>query len=1829
MMYRALFVLVSLVSFCFSQPAISADTQRSAELVQDADFFGFDLRTEKNLSLDQCKTSCIADQSCKAFTYSTKRSWCFLKSDFKTMKPLVGAIAGKIIEPGRTAETELGAAPKLSFLPDDVERQAREQKAKLAVAADEQNKSADALYAQARYEALSDVVASLKTYKSLLALQPDNPDLWSEAANVATTARTNNVYGEGVLFAVNAYNLTRTAQARAGALDILAKALALQENYRSAINAYKESLALVSSKETQAAYLKLKADHGFRITDHSVDNDAVVPRVCATFSDPIVKTVDYTPFVTVNGSAPKSVAAKDRQICVEGLTHGEHYQIVFRAELPSSVGENLEAPVNLDIYVKDRTPSVHFSGDGFVLPSTVRRGIPLVSVNMTSAKLALYRIGERGIAPLLTSSNFLTQLSSYGASRIEEESGELVWNGSIDIGGELNKDTVTSFPIDEALPQRKPGIYVLTASSPEKKSDEWDDQATQWFLVSDIGITTYAGSDGLNVFTRSLQSAKAMEGVELQLLAKNNEVLGTAKTDASGRATFAAGLIRGTAALTPAVIAAKNAGGDYVFLDMTRAGFDLSDRGVTGRSSPGAIDLLSWTERGIYRAGETVHAAALARDLEGKAVEKLPLTFVFKRPDGVEDRRMILTQSSLGGYVVDLPTPESAMRGSWSMMIYADPKGSPLSVNTFLIDDFVPDRTDMTLTTDAKEIGVDSPATIKIQGKYLYGAPAAGLTLDGDVVLRTTRTLAAFPNYSFGLADEEASGDGRQPIEGLPTLDESGEASTDLNVGTPPSSTRPLEATVYIRMQEVGGRAIERSLTLPVKSGHPFIGIKPEFSGDLPENSLANFTVIGVGTDGAKANLKGLRWKLLSLERNYQWYREGTSWRYESVYTTKQVANGTVDTGADGARISAPVGWGRYRLEVESAEAEGPASSVEFDAGWFVAATSTETPDGLEIALDKASYKVGETAHLKVASRYAGQLMVTIGHEKLIDVKNAEIAANGGEMDLPVTADWGAGTYVTATLFRPGDAQDNHMPMRSIGIKWLKVDPEQRALEINVNAPDKTQPRGPLDIDISVSGANVNEEAYVTLAAVDVGILNLTRYEPPNPEEWYFGQKMLGLEIRDIYGRLIDGSLGSTGRLRTGGDGGEVSLQASPPKEKLLAFFSGPVKLDATGHAKVTFDLPQFNGTARLMAVAWTKTGVGHATRDVIIRDPIVVTASLPKFLAPGDQAELRIEAANTDGPAGTYQLQVLGNQAVGVRARSQALKLDAGGRATVVFPVTGLTPGDGAVAIRLSGNDLTLDQTLNVPVRSPAMPLTNRRLVSLAPGKSLTIDKALLADSILPGASISVNVTRSAAFDIPALVMSLDRYPFGCAEQTTSKALPLLYVSDLIEQYGMDKQEDIKKRVQDAIYRVLSYQSSSGSFGLWGPSSGDLWLDSYVTDFLTRAREKNFAVPEEALAQALRNLENSLSYDVNIEDQGEDIAYALYVLARNRKASISDLRYYADTKIDSFPTPLSKAHIAAALSLYGDAVRSKTIFASALQMSSTSMITPVNFSRDDYGTPIRDAAAILALAAESRPVPPIIPQLEKALAASWAKERYFSTQEEAWMLIAARSLQGSDADLSLEVNGAAHQGGYRATVDGDALLNKAITVTNRGMDNIAAVVTSVAAPAVPLPASENGFAIERHYYTLDGQETEISQARQNERYVVVLRVTKKNQWEQRIVVTDLLPAGLEIDNPSLVDSAKLANFDWLGAVKPAHTEFRSDRFVAAFGGATTSTSDDSSDDDSSVSDDSDTLTVAYVVRAVTPGVYDHPAATVEDMYRPQFSARTAMSKMEVLSAKP
>ena len=471
---------------------------------------------------------------------------------------------------------------------------------------------------------------------------------------------------------------------------------------------------------------------------------------------------------------------------------------------------------------------------------------------------------------------------------------------------------------------------------------------------------------------------------------------------------------------------------------------------------------------------------------------------------------------------------------------------------------------------------------------------------------------------------------------------------------------------------------------------------------------------------------------------------------------------------------------------------------------------------------------------------------------------------------------------------------------------------------------------------VTLGGLKAGEEAYVSVTAVDVGILNLTRYQAPEPSEFYFGQRQLGLDLRDLYGYLIDGLQGTRGAIRSGGDGKGAATDGAPPIFAPLARYSGVTKVGADGKAAVEFDVPAFNGTVRVMAVAWSAGQVGEGKADVIIRDPVVLQGTLPRFLNVGDQSRFHVALDNVEAPAGDYivDVDVRGPVSVPAEALRTTLKLAKGQKAAVVLPVTAAGIGTASFDLRLTGQGIDVAQNLVLRVQPATSALVRRSVRPLPAGGSISISGDLLGDMLLGSGSVSVSVSSLASLDVPALLKQLDRYPYGCTEQTVSRAMPLLYVNRLEaqERFGLDDKAD--DRIKASIERVLMRQSSNGSFGLWSVGGEDVWLDAFVADFLTRSREQKFAIPQKAFDLALDHLRNSVVNASAVKpEESAGMAYAIYVLARNGRPIMGDLRYLVDTKLADFSSPLARAQLGAALALLGDKGRATTAFHSALDL--------------------------------------------------------------------------------------------------------------------------------------------------------------------------------------------------------------------------------------------------------------------------------------------------------
>ncbi|MCP5157804.1 MAG: alpha-2-macroglobulin family protein [Gammaproteobacteria bacterium] len=1629
----------------------------------------------------------------------------------------------------------------------------------------------------------------------------------------------------------SAWNALQTARApleRARALFRLGDLYDRGQESKKAIAAYREALDLEDNPRIAKRYQVLMDANAFQIKGVSVESDSATPKVCLNFSDDLAKgrALHYEDYLVIEPAIQPVVTPEEQQLCVEGVSHGQSYTIKARAGIPAAGGEKTLVSQEFTAKIEDRKPTLGFRGATYVLPKTGSQQLPLTSVNLQEVRLRVLRINDRNLLREIERDRITNLLDGYDLNSIAKNSGEQIWEGVLTLAsGERNQEVTTALPISEILHDPQPGVYIVAAQSVKADPDNhWENQATQWLVVSDLGLFTMRGNDGLHVFVRSLSSAQPLSGIDLRLYARNNGELGAATTDRQGYARLDPGLLRGEGGREPAALMAFGSG-DYNFLDLTHPAFDLSDRGVEGRAAPGAVDAFLYTERGVYRPGETVELMTLIRDSRGYALPEAPLTLKVFRPDEVESAQLRPGHPALGGYHTPIPMSLNARTGTWTVKAYLDPKGEPIGQISFQVEDFVPQRLKLELSSAAPVLKPGEPAVVDIDGRFLYGAPAANLKAEGELVLREdANPYPAFPGYRFGLTQDSWTAQ-RFPVV-LAGTDDQGKAQAQISLSETPDTTRPLLARVRVSLFEPGGRPVTRSLDLPYRVQPFAIGIKPRFGdGGVKIGQEAAFELIALDSQGQAQAQSGLSAKLVREEYRYYWYYDEGRWNYKLIIRdSASVASQTLNIVADQPAVLTQRGldWGRYRLDVLDAKT-GVASSVRFNVGWFESPGVNDTPDQMKVTLDQPRYPAGATAKIFLRAPFAGEVLLNVVGDRLWLSKTVSIPADGATVELPIPAEWGPGVYIAATAFRvptkTGTAAEaassttTRGPGRAIGVAWVGLDPAPRTLNITLDAPTEWKPRQTVELPVTVTGLDSGQSAYLTVAAVDEGILQLTDFTAPDPVDYFLGKRRLGMQLLDLYGKLIETG-GRPGALKVGGDAEARQLDPSAIRTvKTLALFSGPVALDANGQAKIPLVLPDFNGQVRLMAVAWDRNRLGRAEMAPLVRDPLVARVYLPRFLAPEDQSQISVTVQNLSAPPGDYaiRLSAAGAVAVNEPAAFTFSVADSAiqSRESRTFTLRGLQPGAGKLQLHVQGpNGFNLVRESDIGVRPAQNLVTERTVQRLNPGENLRLNNELLA-GYLPGTGrVRLSVASRPNLNVPELLAQLDRYPYGCLEQTTSRALPLIYFNEVAEIWAGQKATEagLRERVQEAIQRILTLQDAGGGFGLWGPdSSVEDWLSAYAMDFLVRARQAKYLVPDSAWRRGLAHLQERLRTDDFADKELGWRAYQLDVLAREQKAAIGDLRYLHDNYLLKMPSALAQAQLGSALARYGELERAKEAFTAALNRT-----TDRTIGVRDYGSPLRDRAALLALLAEAKLLPERVPQLAEEVAADFNQRRYTSTQEQAWLLLAAYALSQQTGALRLAVDEQATTADPFYLKPVAEQLVRGVAVANQGEHPAWSVLDRSGVPTAEQPSAREGFTITRRYYTRSGQEIDPGQIRQNDLLVAVITGEVQGSEEQQALVVDLLPAGLEIENARLGHGASTLDIAWLPKLtETLHTEIRDDRFVAALdidrGGERA-------------------FTLAYLARAVTPGVYRQPAIYVEDMYKPWQFGRGAMGMVKV-----
>ena len=1561
----------------------------------------------------------------------------------------------------------------------------------------------------------------------------------------------------------------------------------------------------------------------------SIDTSKPVAEACLIFSADLDKAAHYDEYVVLTPAVKPAIRVDGKSLCLAGLAFSATYQAELRAGFPGANGLKLADSQKVDVALRNSAPLLAFR-DGMILPRDNAAGVPITSVNVARIAIRLMRVPDRLLSQITTNSFSQREAYYWSVQDWESQKATALWHGEMDVTSKPNETVTTLFPLATVLKDKKPGAYILVAEDAAQKdkvkpgTDDYysTTRAVQWVIDSDIALTSFDGADGINVFARSLAHATPLAGLKLTLVARDNEELTTATTDADGRAHFDPGLTsRNAGGATPRAVMAYGSDGDFTFADITRPAFDLSDRGVDGRALPGPVDAFVYTDRGIYRARETVNIVALMRDRLANAMPGVPVTLIVRRPDQAVFRRTTLQDQGDGAVHQALVLTDSVPHGHWSVDAYLDPKGASIGHAEFDVQDFIPQQLKVTVTSAATFLQPGQPVKLDADAQFLYGAPAADLDGESEAtVAADPAPFAAYRGFDFGLVQEKFQ-EKIVPLTVAKT-DAQGKTQVTGELTEIPDTTLPLKASIRVSIFEPGGRATTETISLPVRTKPLLLGIHPLFQDDAsPENGPANFEIVALDETGKPVAKKGLDYALVREITEYTWYKKDNQYHYERSTHDAPVADGTLDIGTDKpATLNQTLSWGDYRLTVHDS-ASGAATSYRFSAGWGENLVE-DRPDKADVKSDKKRYVIGDTAHLAIRAPAAGKALIVIANDRILSTQIADVPAAGATVDVPVTAAWGTGAYAIVASYRPLADGNSRAPVRAIGLAWLPIDASARTLTVKLDLPQQILPRRKLDVPVSVTG--ISGTAYVTLAAVDEGILQLTKFASPNPADYYFGKRRLAVDIRDDYGRLID-STGTVGTLRTGGDIGGRALDVVPTKT--VSLFSGPVALDAAGKATISLDIPDFNGDLRFMAVAYDGTKVGNMDQHLIVRDPVVSAVTLPRFLAPNDKSQLSLDLHNLDGAPGTYRVAFTASGAVAFGAdATRDVPLAKGDRKLIAVSLNAKGDGIGTIDLHLTGPSFDLSREWQIEVREPQLPISRETVALLAASKKTSIDPQILADYVPGTGTVTVTFDSVRTVPLAGLLQSLDRYPFGCVEQLTSRAYPLLYFNDVALQAGTKQDKGAAGRVQSAIDQLLDMQRADGNFGLWAARGDEArdWLSVYALDFLTAASALHYNIPVDAFDRGRTWLHKTLT-GRNTEIRTR--LYAAYVLARIEAVGLPDLRYVFDTDADKKGVDaFAASQIGAAMALEGDQARAQAAFAFAEKLpllTAQKTLFGVYDNTDYYGSALRNWAGFLTMASQANQTAAMARLYDQF---QWVNENAddLTTQEKAWLLLAMAAITQHRAPVAIDMNGQKLTATDHAiTLDPTpADLAKGIAVTNDAGRDLWESVSIQGISATPLPATASGISLIREYWTLDGKPADLSKVMQNDRLIVTLRGATADARHHEVALLDLLPAGFEIEGTVKADENGKTPYPWLGTLRALRlTEALDDRFVASF--VVHPDAPSIVVDDAKKEETPDYL-IAYIARAITPGTYVLPAAVATDMYRPAIQARTAMGTVTI-----
>ena len=1488
---------------------------------------------------------------------------------------------------------------------------------------------------------------------------------------------------------------------------------------------------------------------------------------------------------------------------------GKSYTLLFSKGMESEPGLELTKDEVRSVYFSVRRAEVNFTGVGTYLSPQGNLSVPYQAVNCGKCNVTIRRAYSNNLVYMLS-----RESGRYGRSRHWMRGLDQSMAGfELPIAADVNEVVKDELELRPWL-EGKTGAFQLSIDG------ERGGSSTCNIVVSDLGISARSSEKDMLVWVNSIHDLKPVGGAEIQVFSAENQVLLSGETDADGLLRLDPEEMKTEG--TPFLVVAEK-GDDLTYLQMEDS--SVCQPGAVGQRAylEDGYEAFLFTDRGIYRPGETVHCKSIVRGRNVEPPESLPVELVLVRPDGKPDRTLSGLLSNWGTVEFDLPLADYVATGRYRLQVRIPEADAPMEEISISVEEFVPPQIRTTLQLPKGRSSAGQELEFTVSGQHLFGRPAAGMNAQARVEYRSCAFAPeAWSGYVFGDPRRNFS-DVVMTLD-RQMLDQNGVARFASKTSTQWRPPAAVQAVVSGSVQEIGGRTVTDFGGCAVDVYPEYIGFeRPD--GPLWVGEMHSFDLAVVQPDGAtaerdialKVHLEKLSWVTVMQKSGDHYYY--TSERQSTTVGEQEITatNGVAEVAFE------PKYAGSYRLVVS--ETHGVVvSSMEFETrvpGQRWSTRSLAAPDVVELELDRDTYQVGDTARLQINAPFAGRALLTVESDEILLTRVLDLTNNVAEVELSVESAYRPNVYCAVSVLRAALPEEIWGQHRASGRVALMVEQPEQKLSVELEVPDEMRPGTRLEIPVQVSQSDgTGCASEVVLAAVDEGICMLSGFKTPDPYAYFFGPRRPTISLHDLYNRLMPETLKKSDGAASAPGGGmwaAIGKRVNPIKArrfKPVALWSSSVETDADGKAHVVFEVPEFTGQLRIMAVAVAKTRFGSAEQSVIVKRPLVVQSSLPRFLAPEDAFSMPVRVYNETGTNGIVDVSVSGEGALNFGALHQSVELADGAATNLMFKLqAGSIPGKAVCHLTAVMGDEQYAEDVELAVR-PAAPRTQVcGSGKVAAGMDETIE---VSGNWLEGTGeTALWVSGLPTVKLKGSLDYLVDYPYGCLEQTTSSAFPLLYLAAWAEQMrpGWLGAGGTREFVNEGIYRILSMQKSSGGFSLWPNHGVYEWGSIYAIHFLVEAGRAGYDVPKTRLSEALDYLEEKVRRATFDRSEAYyDTSYGCFVLAlggRPQHGTVARLcEIWDDLKYDT------RIHLVAARLAAGQRRNAVEL----LDRLGNPMETPIpRQTGGSLRSSVRGNAFLLSVLLDVEPESDRVPELARRLEAGQSNGRWGHTQDNAVALMALGKYTQRMAEKQLPVSGAirwndgsksmAFENRDQLRVALAELQGERVQIENRGAGDLYYYWKSEGVPEDSATIElDHRIKIRRTLLDAQGEPVDPKALRQGELYVMRWTVSTDERVEN-LVIEDPLPAGLEVENGALNTSQSLAWIQRPSQISMLHVDVRDDR-VIAFPCAI----------------DGEPKNYYFGVRAVTEGEFVWPSVSAACMYDASIESVSGKGRIQV-----